>query len=146
MRINEQADIFSCSASSIKKWALEGYPIKGSLKEQIAWVRTNKPLMDDRTLTNARREKIEIETELKKIQLLIQKGELVQRAEALQEFLWAAGIFKTTLLTWNRTLAPELAHKDAMTVAAILKHESSRLFDRISNPKGVFKNGKKIRK
>jgi len=143
MKILEQADLFDVSISSIKKWKDEGYPTRGPLKEQIQWVRKNRPLSSDPTLTEARRQKIEVETELRRLELLIRQGELIRRSEVLEQFLWRIQQVKQGLMSLNRSLPPQWVGKDAREMNAIIKKACFELLERYSRRSGVLKKNKK---
>ena len=144
MKISEQADNFDTSVSSINKWAKEGYPVKGTLKEQIRWVRENRPLASDRTLTEARRQKIEVETELRRLELLIKQGELIPRSEVSALFTDRIIIIRSGLINFHRVLQAKLMGRDPHEFGAIIKKEATGLLERYSRRSGpLLKGGKK---
>ena len=120
MKQKEIADLFDVSVSSIKKWLKEGFP-KGGLKEQIRWVRENRPLTTTGTLAEARRDKIEVETQLRRLELLIKRGELISRQEIIRHNVGVISETKSFLLGLSRTLPPKIANSDPREQAGIIK-------------------------
>lgn len=141
-RLEDQADLFDVSVSSIHKWIAEGYPSKSSLKEMIAWVRANRPLSNDKSLSDARRQKIEIETELRRLELLIKQGELIPRGEVSSLFTDRIMVIRSGLTNFHRVLPPKLTGRDPSEFGRIIKKEANALLERYSRRSGVLRGGK----
>jgi hypothetical protein len=137
----DQADLFDISLSGLHKWADEGYPLKGSLKEQIHWVRENRPLGSDKTLTEVRREKIQIEIELRRVELLIRKGELVRRADVARLFSDRVSIVRSGLINFHRVIEAKLIGRDLHEVGPIIKEEAMGLLEKYSRKSGLLLKG-----
>ena len=143
MKIADQADVFDVSVSSINKWGGEGYPIKGTLKDQVRWVRQYRPLPSDVTLAGVRKEKIQVETELRKLELLIRQGELIRRSEVVELFADRLLIIRNGLLSLHRVLPPKLQGRDYSEFAPITKRVATELLERYSRRSGpLLKGGK----
>ena len=108
MKQKEIASLFSASVSTIKKWHAEGFPVKGELKEMIAWVRFNRPLVTN-AITDARTRKINAEARLKELELMIKQGELLPRQQIVDHNCGIILATKSAFLQLNRTLPPKLA-------------------------------------
>jgi hypothetical protein len=134
--LEEQADLFEISISSLHKWASEGYPLKGSLKDQIRWVRENRPLASDKSLSEARREKIEVEIELRRLELLIKRGELIPRSEVSALFTDRLMIVRNGLLNLHRVVQAKLMGRDPHEVGSIIRQEAISVLERYSRRSG----------
>lgn len=142
-KVQENANLFEVSTTTIKKWRKEGYPFTGTLPERIRWVRENKPLANDKSLTEARREKIEVETELRKLELLIKQGELIPRSEVSSLFTDRIMVIRSGLINLHRILQPKLAGHDEREFGPIIKKEGMNLLERYSRRSGpLLKGGK----
>ena len=138
------ADIFDVSVSAIYKWGSEGFPIKGSLKAQIRWVRENRPLSSDKTLADARRQKIEIETELRRLELLIRQGELIAKTEVSALFTDRISIIRSGLVNFHRVIESKMMGHDLSELGGIVKGEAINLLERYSRRSGpLLQEGKK---
>jgi len=125
------ADLFSVSVSSIKKWDAEGFPVKGELKEQIAWVRANRPIASH-AITEARTRKINAEARLKELELMIKEGELVQRSEVLEHIKFIILETKNRFWLLRRTLPPKLSGRDSREWGDIIKAEVRQILENFS--------------
>lgn len=129
MKKAEIAEIFSCSVSTIKKWEPEGFPSKGTLREMVTWVRVNRPLATDKTITEARRRKLEAEARLKELDLMIREGELLPREEIAQHNAQIIQQTKQRFLLLNRTLPPKLARVETRAQGDIIKKEVRQILE-----------------
>jgi len=134
--LEEQADLFDISLSGLNKWIGEGFPAKGSLKEKIRWVRENRPLASDNTLTEARRMKIEVETQLRRFDLLIKTGELIQRSEVVNLFTDRVMIMRSGLINFHRVIEAKMMGRDFSELGGIVKAEGKSLLERYSRRSG----------
>jgi hypothetical protein len=94
---------------------------------------------ESESLTELRKEKMRIENELKRIELLLKKGELIPRHEVLQLFLSRIQIVKSGLLGLHRSLAVSLRGKDPREMSDIIKRAVIDLLNRFSRRSGVLK-------
>jgi DNA-binding transcriptional MerR regulator len=122
MKQKEVANLFDVSISTIKKWSAEGFSIKGDLREQIGWVRLNRPLVTN-AITAARTRKIEVEAKLKELELLIKEGQLLPRAEVVDHNRFVILETKGAFLQLNRTLPPKLVGLEPREQGDIIKRE-----------------------
>ena len=122
MKQKEAANLFDVSISTIKKWSAEGFPIKGELREQIAWVRLNRPLVTN-AITAARTRKIEVEAKLKELELMIKEGELLPRSEVVDHLRFVILETKHRFLQLNRTLPPRLVGLESRQQGDVIKKE-----------------------
>jgi hypothetical protein len=122
MKHKELADLFSASVSTIKKWSAEGFPIKGTLREQITWVRTNRPLVGS-PITDARTRKINAEARLKELELMLKEGQLLPRNEISEYIKFVIQDTKSSFLRLDRTLPPKLIGRDPRELSGIVKSE-----------------------
>jgi len=129
MKQKELANLFSVSVSTIKKWGQEGFPIKGELREQIAWVRLNRPLVTN-AITAARTRKIEVEAKLKELELLIKEGQLLPRSEVVDHLRFVILETKHRFLQLNRTLPPRLVGLEPRQQGDFIKKEVIRILTR----------------
>lgn len=136
------ANLFSSSVSTIKKWSAEGFPSKGELQEQIAWVRENRPLASS-AITDARTRKINAEARLKEFELMIKEGQLIPRAEVLEMFLWRVQTVKSGLMSLHKTLIHQLSGHDQNEWALIIKKACLDLLARYSRRSGILKKGRR---
>ena len=143
MKISEQADLFDVSVSSIKNnWKENGYPIKGSLKEQVLWVRQNRPLASEQTLTDARRENISLKNRILEFEFLVRQGQLIERREVLNLFLGRISIVKSGLLNLHRTLIHQLVGHDEHEWSGIIRKACIELLEKFSRRSAILREGK----
>jgi len=129
MKQKEVGNLFDVSVSTIKKWGAEGFPIKGELKEQIAWVRTNRPIVGS-LITEARTRKINAEARLKELELLIKEGQLLPRSEVVDHLRFIILETKHRFLQLNRTLPPRLVGLEPRQQGDFIKKEVIRILTR----------------
>ena len=142
-KVQENANLFEVSTTTIKKWKKEGYPFTGTLPEKIRWVRENKPLANDKSLTEARRQKIEVETELRRLELMIKRGDLIPRDEVSKLFTDRIMVIRSGLINFHRMLQPKLAGRDPHEFGPIIKKEAHLLMERYSRRSGSLLKGEK---
>ena len=87
-------------------------------------------------LNEARKEKVLVETELKRLQLLVEKKELIPRGEILQGYLDRIGAVKSGLTHLHRILPEKLEGKDQREMSAIIKEAVEDLLTKYSTPPG----------
>ena len=129
MKKAEIAEIFSCSVSTIKKWEPEGFPSKGTLRDMVIWVRVNRPLTTDKTITEARRRKLEAEARLKELDLMIREGQLLPRQEIAAHNSAVIQAAKQQFLLLRRTLPPRLVGLEARQMAEVIKKSIRRILE-----------------
>ena len=139
----EFAGLIGVSVRSVRNWQTEGCPgdRKGiPLQEGFRWWRTNKSGIDaEQTIIDLKREKLMLENEKRRLELLIQKGEYIARSEILQLFLARISIIKQGLMGFHRALSPMLAGKDAREISNIIKRQVLDLLNRFSRRSGMLK-------
>ncbi len=122
MKQKELADLFSVSVSTIKKWAVEGFPVKGELKIQIHWVRTNRPLAGS-AITEARIRKISAEARLKEFEVALREGELLLREEVVSHNITVYQAAKSNFWQLHRLLPTKLAALEPRDMGMVIKLE-----------------------
>jgi len=136
--LEEQAGLFDITISSLHKWTAEGYPTQGTLKDMIRWVRANRPLLNDTTLSEARKEKVQVETELRRLELLIRRGELILKSQVSALFVERVMIVRSGLLNFHRVIESKMMGRDLSELGAIVKVEAHGLLDRYSRRTGIL--------
>jgi hypothetical protein len=126
MKQADLADLFSASVSTLKKWSAEGFPLKGTLKAQIQWVRENRPIVGS-PITDARTRKISAEARLKELELMLKQGDLLPKKQMSDYIGMAMLDAKNSFLRLDRTLPPKLIGKDPRELADIVKSDVRKI-------------------
>ena len=89
-------------------------------------------------LAEARRQKVLVETELKRLQLLLEKKELISRSEILGLFMTRLNQVKMGLTVLNRTLPPVLYGRNVREAMSVIKAACMELLNLYSRPDALF--------
>jgi len=140
----EFSDLVGVTTRTIRTKIYEGMPSLGRKGIPFVeafnwWMRNILGEGEGESLTDLKIEKFKIENELKRLQLLLQKGELIPRSEILQLFLERIATVKSGLLSLHRTLVPAISGKDEREVSVIVKRAVINLLNRYSSRSGVLK-------
>ena len=142
---SEFSYLVNSSTRMIRNKTIEGMPSFGRkgipFIEAFRWWGQNviKGGGDTETLTELKKEKMEIENELKRIELLLKKGELIPRHEVLQLFLDRISVVKSGLLSLHRSLVFKLDGQDPYAWSGIIKSEVYNLLNKFSRRSGPLK-------
>jgi hypothetical protein len=126
--------LVSSSTRTIRTKIVEGMPSLGRkgipFVEAFRWWMENVLGAGDvETLTDLKKENMKIQNELKRIELLLQKGELIQRAEVVANVGFIIIQTKHRFLQLNRTLPPQLYGRDEREWAGIIKKETRQIIE-----------------
>ena len=140
----ELANVCEVTKEGLRQWVQEGLPKAGRNKYDlalvIAWVRRNKPLKGITSdLTGERTKFVQIQRELKTLELMVKRGDLIAREEVLGEFMNRIGIVKQGLLSLHRYLPPILGGLEPKQMAGVIKKYCHELLDKFSRKGGILK-------
>ena len=122
MKRKDLAYSFSTSESSLKKWTVEGFPIRGDLREQIKWVRENRPMVGS-GITDARTRKITAEARLKELELMLREGALLPR-QSISDYIGLCMMeCRDAYLRLARSLPSKLTGRDSREMSSIIRGE-----------------------
>ena len=139
LTVEEMAEAFEISVSGLYKWQSEGFPLQGSLRDQVHWIRLNRPLVSDESLSQARLEKVRVETELKRLQFMVEKGRLIARDTVLKEFADRILIIKSGLVNFHRVIQSRMMGRDIGELGEVVKIEALSLLEKYSRKGGLLK-------
>jgi hypothetical protein len=91
----------------------------------------------DLSLTEERKLKVKTDRQLKEIELMIKRGELIPRDQVLNEFLSRISAVKTGLLGQHKILPPLLIGLEPRDMADVIKKANFHLLDRFSRKGGI---------
>jgi len=91
------------------------------------------------SLTDERRELVRIQRQLKEIELLVKKGELIPKEIVLSEFLERISYVKPDLAALDKRINPQLEGKNFRERAAVLKKYGRDLLTKYSRKGGFLK-------
>jgi hypothetical protein len=136
--------LVNSSTRTIRNKIVEGMPSLGRkgipFVEAFRWWTENViGRGDTESLTELKKEKMTIENELKRIELLLKQGELIPRAEILQLFLDRISVVKSGLLGLHRSLVFKLDRQDPHAWSGIIKAEVYDLLNKFSRRSGPLK-------
>jgi len=84
------------------------------------------------SLTEERLKKVQIERKLKELEYMVETKELISREEMISDELGMAGIFKTALLSFHRSLPPILFGREVREISTIIKKETWNILNRLN--------------
>jgi phage terminase Nu1 subunit (DNA packaging protein) len=143
MKQAELAEIFNISVSGLKKWGVEGFPVKRSLAEMVQWVRKNRPLGDG-TLADERKEFLRVQRKIKDLQLSREKGDLISLQDVISDLSILYSAIRISILSWKKRLPPILQGASEMEMSQILDSEIYYLLTELaSGQKEIIPKNKK---
>lgn len=131
----EFADLMNTTSRTIRNKITEGMPSLGRkgipfFEAFRWWLRKVLGEGEGESLTDLKIEKFRIENELKRLQLLLQRGELLPRAEIVNHNVAIIHQTKSAFLALNRILPQKLAGKDPRDQTDIIKREVIGILER----------------
>ncbi len=140
--------VFGISSRRYRQLAKEGLAPE-VLSGKIDFVAAAKALIDyyrklsegqgSLTLTDERKELVKVQRQLKELEFLVKKGELIPRKNVLQEFLNRIAVVKTGMLSLSRSLPGKLNGKDGREMPVVIKRQVIQLLEKFSRKGGVLK-------
>ena len=136
---NAQAcKLWAVSRKTLAEWVSKGFPLAGKnrycLFAGMTWVRANVWAESaGATLTEARTKLVQSQADLKTLDLMVRRGDLIPRRDVLGEFLSRIGVVRAGLLSLHRVLAVELRGLDFRQAQALIRgrcHELLALYSR----------------
>jgi len=141
----EFADLMNTTSRTIRNKIIEGMPSLGRkgipfFEAFRWWLKNILGEGEGKSLTDLKKENMKIQNELKRIELLLQKGELIQRAEVVANVGFIIIQTKHRFLQLNRTLPPRLYGRGERDWPDIIKKETRQIIE------NFYKAKKKIGK
>ena len=121
------ANLVKVSQRTVRNWVDSGLPGgKGGiplLEGHDWWMQNISGDAEGETLMDIKKQKLQIETELRKIELLIRQGELLPKKEIISHNVAAILDTKFKFLRLHRTLQTRLAKAEPREMGDIIKKE-----------------------
>lgn len=141
--------IYNTTAVTIKKWIDAGMPVlefaeaakrgapakpyKFSLHDTNQWVAENKTNPDNtkgnKKLEAAKLRKLQAEAERVEIRLQNEKNELIKIDDIVDIYNFELSLIKTSLLSLNTKLAPQLVGQTEFNISKIIKNEILKMLE-----------------
>lgn len=112
------------------------------IKGKIDFVAASKALIEyyrklaeaggNLSLQEERRLKVQIDRKLKELEYMVETKQLISREEMINDELGMAGIFKSALLSFHRSLPPILFGRDVREISTIMKKEIWNILNRMN--------------
>ncbi len=140
--------VFGISSRRYRQLAKEGM-VPEIIAGKIDFVAASKALIEyyrklsegqgSLTLTDERKESVKVQRQLKELELLVKKRELIPRDTVLQEFLNRIAVVKAGLLSLSRSLPGKLAGKDGREMGIVIKRQVIQLLAKYSRKGGAIR-------
>jgi len=140
---NDFSFLMGVSRETVRIWEKKGMPCNGRgsypLAECFCWWKDNISTdLNETSLTEERRLKVQVERKLKELEYMVETKELIPKEEILNEFLARIMIVKQGLMSFHRSLPPILFGKEPREITDILKRHTWQLLDKFSRRSGIF--------